>query len=229
LSGLPAVIVLTIPTGTVSFASDGSGAFSASSCTLVPSGASNAGCSVTYTPSAVGSGTHTITGMYNGDPTHAPSSGNGPVLVSAAATTTTTTTTSVASTSTATSTTAVVTSKTTTTSTTQTASSGVLGSHTVVACSSRRYETVHLLNTQSRRIISAVIYVNGKRLAKITGKLRIAIDMRRLPKRTVTVKIVARTSDGKTITGKRVYHTCHSRLPGSLHLQLGARDGTATH
>jgi hypothetical protein len=40
-----------------------------------------ASCSVTYTPSAVGTGTHTITGGYGGDPTHAISSGETPLTV----------------------------------------------------------------------------------------------------------------------------------------------------
>jgi large repetitive protein len=50
----------TTPAGTVSFSSDGPGSFSSSSCPLVAGT-----CSVTYTPSAQGTGTHSITAAYS--------------------------------------------------------------------------------------------------------------------------------------------------------------------
>src|SRR5207244_970413 len=56
-----------IPTGTVSWTSDGTGTFSAASCTLDATGK----CTVNYTPTAVGTGTHKITGSYGGDAKHA--------------------------------------------------------------------------------------------------------------------------------------------------------------
>src|SRR5206468_25717 len=60
------------PTGTVSWTSDGAGTFSAASCTLDASGK----CTVNYTPTAVGTGTHKITGSYGGDAKHATSTAN---------------------------------------------------------------------------------------------------------------------------------------------------------
>src|SRR2546430_2348000 len=60
------------PTGTVSWTSDGAGTFSAASCTLDATGK----CSVSYTPTALGTGTHKITGSYGGDPKHATSTGS---------------------------------------------------------------------------------------------------------------------------------------------------------
>src|SRR2546426_7821 len=60
------------PTGTVSWTSDGAGTFSAASCTLDATGK----CSVSYTPTALGTGTHKITGSYLGDPQHATTSGS---------------------------------------------------------------------------------------------------------------------------------------------------------
>lgn len=76
------------PTGAVSFSSDGAGAFgSGGSCTLAGTGTSGvASCSVTYTPSAVGSGRHIITARYGADSRHAPSSGQASVVVVAAST-----------------------------------------------------------------------------------------------------------------------------------------------
>src|SRR5438309_5939854 len=63
------------PTGSVSFNSDGSGSFVTSPCTLSGS-VSVASCSVAYTPSAFGSGTHKITANYPGDTLHGGSNGN---------------------------------------------------------------------------------------------------------------------------------------------------------
>src|SRR2546427_4238177 len=63
------------PTGSVSFNSDGSGSFVTSPSTLLPS-VSVASCSVAYTPSAFGSGTHKITADYPGDTGHGGSNGN---------------------------------------------------------------------------------------------------------------------------------------------------------
>ncbi|MDE1867268.1 MAG: Ig-like domain repeat protein, partial [Thaumarchaeota archaeon] len=51
-----------LPGGTVSFASDGAGSFNSTSCTV-----NNNQCAVTYTPSSVGTSTHTITATYSGD------------------------------------------------------------------------------------------------------------------------------------------------------------------
>jgi Ca2+-binding RTX toxin-like protein len=75
--------MVSTPSGTVSFSSSGPGGFSGSPCTLSGSGAS-ASCSVIYTPSAVGSGPHTISGGYGGDATHAGSNGSQSVAVTAA-------------------------------------------------------------------------------------------------------------------------------------------------
>src|SRR5207247_5960080 len=61
-----------IPTGTVSWTSDGTGSFSAASCTLDATGK----CTVNYTPTAVGTGTHKLTGSYGGDAKHATSTGS---------------------------------------------------------------------------------------------------------------------------------------------------------
>jgi len=75
------------PTGTVGFSSDSSGSFNhpGNSCTLSASGAS-ASCTVDYTPSAVGSGTHTITALYGGDANHASSQNQAKLTVHTAST-----------------------------------------------------------------------------------------------------------------------------------------------
>jgi uncharacterized repeat protein (TIGR01451 family) len=72
-----------VPTGTVSFLSHSPGSFSGSPCTLNQSGIASASCSVTYTPTDVGS--HTIMGSYSSDSVYAGSSGNQSVNVTPAA------------------------------------------------------------------------------------------------------------------------------------------------
>ena len=68
------------PTGNVSWTTDGSGNFVTSPCALLGSDGT-ATCSVTYTPSSVGSGSHLITATYAGDPNFFTSNGNQTVTV----------------------------------------------------------------------------------------------------------------------------------------------------
>lgn len=79
------------PTGPVGFASDSAGALSApgKSCTLVMLDASHSSCHVTYTPSAVGSGTHHVSASYGGSTVHGPSIGMSNVAVTTSASATT--------------------------------------------------------------------------------------------------------------------------------------------
>src|SRR5436309_2983144 len=67
----------TTPTGSVSFASDGTGTFSlpGTSCSLSAGAAGTASCAVTYTPTVVGTGTHSITGTFVPTSNHAASNG----------------------------------------------------------------------------------------------------------------------------------------------------------
>jgi len=81
-SGPPAT-----PTGLVTFTTTGRGTFSAHRCTL--SGSDRvAVCQVTYTPSTVGLGQHTITATYSGDATHEASSASTIVKASTRSTST---------------------------------------------------------------------------------------------------------------------------------------------
>ncbi|MBI5944540.1 MAG: right-handed parallel beta-helix repeat-containing protein [Chloroflexi bacterium] len=76
------------PTGNVSWATNGSGTFVTSPCTLSGSDGT-ATCSVTYTPNSVGSGSHLITANYAGDPNFFASSGEQALTVNKAAATVT--------------------------------------------------------------------------------------------------------------------------------------------
>ncbi|HEX6667413.1 MAG TPA: Ig-like domain-containing protein [Solirubrobacterales bacterium] len=72
-----------VPSGDVSFDSNGTGQFSAPTCAL-QAAAAEATCQVTYTPTAVGSGTHRVVATYAGSGTHRPSQGEDSVAVEAA-------------------------------------------------------------------------------------------------------------------------------------------------
>jgi hypothetical protein len=89
------------------------------------------------------------------------------------------------------------------------------------ACTSRRDFTIHIQNAKQLGLVSAVIKIDGKNKATLTGKrLSTAIDLVGLPKGTFTVEIVARRHNGRTVKGERVYHTCVSKLPGHARLWL---------
>ena len=69
----------TNPTGTVTFSTSGMGGFSPlNTCTLSNSGTNAGTCHVSYTPTAVGTGTHNIGASYGGDGSH--SSSTAPVF-----------------------------------------------------------------------------------------------------------------------------------------------------
>jgi hypothetical protein len=69
---------LAAPAGQVAFSSDGAGAFSAPACTLDAKGA----CTVNYTPTAVGSGSHKVTAAYQAVGGHLASAASAVVSVS---------------------------------------------------------------------------------------------------------------------------------------------------
>jgi hypothetical protein len=73
---------LVSPSGPVSFKTDATGTFtSGGTCTLAMSSATTASCSVSYTPGAVGSGSHLISAFYEGTPDLAPSDGSDAIAV----------------------------------------------------------------------------------------------------------------------------------------------------
>lgn len=89
-------------------------------------------------------------------------------------------------------------------------------------CTSKRDFVIHIQNVKQFGIVSAVVSIDGKVVRKLSGKrLLTAIDLRGLPKGTFTVEIVARTRGGRTLHGKRTYHTCRTTpLPGHSYLPL---------
>ena len=77
-------------------------------------------------------------------------------------------------------------------------------------CTSRRRFKIHVRNPRGQRVVSAKVYVNAKRTRVIRqhGRLHAVVDLRKLRKGRYTVKIVALTSQGRQVVGKRRYRTC---------------------
>ena len=82
-------------------------------------------------------------------------------------------------------------------------------------CSGARLFDIHVQGVQRRGIVSAKITVNGKAVrVRRSGRGFVAtIDLRKLGKSTITVRITAKTRRGRTIRGTRVYHPCTPKLP----------------
>jgi hypothetical protein len=69
------------PTGSVAFTTNGPGRFSVTGCALPAGSGTTSACKFTYSPSAVGPGTHQLTARYSGDGAHAASQGSDPLGV----------------------------------------------------------------------------------------------------------------------------------------------------
>jgi hypothetical protein len=90
-----------------------------------------------------------------------------------------------------------------------------------VQCASKRDITIHIQNVKQLGIVSAVVSIDGQHKRTLRGRhLSTGIDLVGLPKGTFTIEIVARTRGGHTLKGQRVYHTCHTKLPGHSYLKL---------
>ncbi|MCW2998990.1 MAG: hypothetical protein JWN65_2539 [Solirubrobacterales bacterium] len=92
------------------------------------------------------------------------------------------------------------------------AGAGALGLPSAGRCVSRRAFTIHLRQPRGRRLASARVFVDGRRVKVVRGARTTArIDLRGLPRGTVTVRVVAKTRSGRTITETRRYRTCAGR------------------
>jgi hypothetical protein len=82
-------------------------------------------------------------------------------------------------------------------------------------CVSRRSFRVHVLAPRGQRLRSAQVYVNGRRVRVLTGRRALAapVDLRGLRAGVVKVRLVVRTTSGRTYTRTRTYHTCVPQRP----------------
>lgn len=97
----------------------------------------------------------------------------------------------------------------------QPAPQGAVQGQTQRSCVSRRSFRIRIRVPRGKKARSATVRVNNRKVRVVRGKrLRAPVVLRGLPKGRVTVRITVRLTNGKKITGKRVYHTCIPKLPG---------------
>jgi hypothetical protein len=81
-------------------------------------------------------------------------------------------------------------------------------------CVSRRHFRIRLRVPQRGRVRSATVFVGKRRVAVRRGKrLTTRVNLRRLPKGRFVVRVRLRLRSGRTITLRRVYHTCAHHRP----------------
>ncbi len=79
-------------------------------------------------------------------------------------------------------------------------------------CVSRRKFRIRLRHPRGARVKSAVVRVNGKRVATRRGRRVTApVNLRGLPKGRFAVRITVKLADGRTVNGTRRYRTCTAR------------------
>jgi hypothetical protein len=76
-------------------------------------------------------------------------------------------------------------------------------------CQSRRSFHIHVAKLHDDKVVSAAVYVNGKRVKVVRGKrLSAPVVLKGLPKGAFKVVIRATTAKGRVLTSTRTYHTC---------------------
>src|SRR5262249_2099074 len=82
-------------------------------------------------------------------------------------------------------------------------------------CVSRRHFRIRFRSAPGLKVTDAVIFVNNPRVRPLhRRRIGAFVDLRGLPRGTSSVRIVALSSDGRTLRGTRVYHTCAARRRG---------------
>jgi hypothetical protein len=106
-----------------------------------------------------------------------------------------------------------ITNSTVTVSATPPPASGVLGSTSTKAATSKRHFTIHINVPRKARLRKVTIKVNGKVISVLRGnKAKASISLTNLPcsKGATTVVIIAVTDSGKTIKESRQFHLCQA-------------------
>jgi len=99
-------------------------------------------------------------------------------------------------------------------------------------CASRRSFAVHLRRGYRRRVLSARVLVGRRVVARMRrGAYRAQINLRGLPVGRVTIRIVMRLSNGRTVSDIRRYHPCIRRRPAHAlgRVQRGRSGRGAPH
>ena len=88
-----------------------------------------------------------------------------------------------------------------------------LGLPSTRRCASRRSFPIRLRAPRGVRLRSATVTVDGRRVRVLRGRrLTAQVNLRGLPKGTVRVRVVARTTTGRVVRETRTYRTCVPHL-----------------
>ncbi|MDX6702176.1 MAG: hypothetical protein QOF26_2402, partial [Baekduia sp.] len=81
-------------------------------------------------------------------------------------------------------------------------------------CGGARLFSIHV-RYKGSQIKKLTVTVNGKhqKIKSMKGRPVVRVDLRKLTRGTVKVKITIKTKAGKTLKGTRVYHPCTKKLP----------------
>jgi hypothetical protein len=80
-------------------------------------------------------------------------------------------------------------------------------------CVSKRHFTIHVAHARGVAYREVSVFLNGRRVKVARGpQVSAAIDLRGLPQGTYTVRIVAVTTAGRTVTSTRTYRTCVTQV-----------------
>ena len=81
-------------------------------------------------------------------------------------------------------------------------------------CGGARLFSIHV-RYKGSKIRKLTVTVNGKKqkIKSLKGHPVVRVDLRKLARGTVKVKISIKTKAGKTLKGTRVYHPCTKKLP----------------
>lgn len=90
---------------------------------------------------------------------------------------------------------------------------GALGLSSAKACFSRRTFDIHIHQPRGYpRVVSAEVFLGKQGERTLSAKrITVQIVLRGVPSGAFTIRIVARTVSGGTLTGTRTYHTCKGR------------------
>jgi hypothetical protein len=88
-------------------------------------------------------------------------------------------------------------------------------------CASRRRFRIKVRKVTGVTFASIAVFVNGKRVKVVKGqRVTAPVDLRGLPAGRFAAKIVATTSDKRTLTHSRRYRTCAPKLGGKRRHRL---------
>jgi hypothetical protein len=75
-------------------------------------------------------------------------------------------------------------------------------------CATKRSVRIRIKTAAGVKFTSAEVFVNSKRVKRVTKNLTATISLRKLPKRKFTLKVVVTTSDGRKLSRSGKYRPC---------------------